>query len=171
MYKSIPLFIIGAVVSSALANSSDAAALHERTSGTNCAYGNGTTTGNVIAIGGSIANNSTTGAESVSCPVTDDDHFRKEDITTLAVHGYNSGVSISGGSSAVEVSTCVTYYGGGGGACSTPATSSGSAGNYSLTPSLTYWTSTYYADFGYIRVKLPAMGAGSSSVRGYYTAS
>ncbi|MGK3965248.1 hypothetical protein WMF38_13840 [Sorangium sp. So ce118] len=169
MYKSIPLFIIGAVVSSALATSSDAAALYERVAGTNCAYLNGNPTGALIGIAGSIFNNSTTSAENVYCPVTDDDRFRKQDIDTLAVHGYNSGVSISGGSSAVEASTCVTYYGGGGGACSTPATTSGS-GEYSLTPPLTYWTSTYYADFGYIRVKLPAKGAATSTVRGYYTA-
>ncbi|CAN98689.1 MULTISPECIES: hypothetical protein [Sorangium] len=169
MYKSIPLFIVGAVVSAALANSSDAAALHERVSGTNCAYGNGTSTGNLIAIGGAISNSSTSGAESVSCPVTDDDRFRKQDIATLNIHGYNGGISISGQSAEVDASTCVQYYGSTGGACTTPVSTSGN-GNYTLSPPLTYWTSSNYADFGYIRIKLPPKGTNASTVRGYYTA-
>ncbi|WP_437937366.1 hypothetical protein [Sorangium sp. So ce341] len=168
MHRSIPLFIIGAVVSAALVNSSDAAALHERVSGTNCSYGNGTPSGTLISIGNAIFNQSTTGAESVSCPVTDDDRFRKHDITTLNIHGYNGGISVSGGSAEVEASTCVTFFGSTGGSCSTSVNTTGN-GNYTLSPPLTFWTSAHAADFGYIRVKLPPKGSNPSSVRGYYT--
>ncbi|MGK3990846.1 hypothetical protein WME99_47810 [Sorangium sp. So ce136] len=167
MYRSIPLFIIGAVVSSALVNSSDAAALNQRVSGTNCSYGNGSTTSALISIGNAIFNQSTTSAETISCPVTDDDRFRKQDITTLNVHGYNGSTT----GVAVEASTCVVFFGATGEACSASVSSTAN-GNYTLSPPTTVWSSAHSSDFGFIRVKLPAKGgATASSVRGYYTAS
>jgi hypothetical protein len=169
MYKSIPLFIVGAVVSAALANSSDAAALHERVSGASCVYGSGGTDGNLITVGHAITNTSSTAGEAVVCPVTDDDRFRKQDISTLNIHGYNNNVTISGIVHRVEASTCVAYYGSTGGACTTPVSASGT-GNYMLSPPTTYWTSSYYADFGYILVDLPPSGSANSTLRGYYTA-
>lgn len=169
MYKSIPLFIAGAVVSAALANSSDAAALYERVSGANCAYGSGGTNGNLITVGHAIFNTSATEGEVLSCPVTDDDRFRKQDIATVNIHGYNNGLTILGVTHQVEASTCVAYYGGTGGACTTPVKTT-ATGNYTLSPPTTYWTSTNYADFGYIYIGLPPSGSGSySSIRGYYT--
>ncbi|WP_437528655.1 hypothetical protein WME79_46135 [Sorangium sp. So ce726] len=168
MYKSIPLFIIGAVASAALANASDAAALHERVSGANCVYGSGGTNSNLITVGRAIFNTSSTEGEDLSCPVTDDDRFRKQDIVTVNIHGYNSGLLISGIQHRVEASTCVAFFGGTGGACTTPVTASGT-GDYTLSPPTTHWTSANFADFGYIQVHLPPSGSPFSSVRGYFT--
>ena len=163
--KTLSLFACGAIVSSLAFSATTASALYKRESATACMIR--TDTDNAVYIGSSgVWNYSTVANQSIGCAVNDDDRFRKQDIVTLNIHGYDGSTTLP-----VEAVTCVSYWGSNGGACGSWVDSSwGGTGNYTLSPPLTYWTSNYYADFGFVYVTLPKYESSVSSFRGYFIA-
>ncbi len=114
-----------------------------------------------------LKNDSTSSSMFVLCDITDDDRFLKEQITTLNIHG-RDGSTVDSPSAMVCRSTWWTV----GGACG-PQTSSptGDVTNITLKPSLSQWTASTRADFGYIWMRLPArQGSSQSSLNGFFTA-
>ncbi|MCI0667405.1 MAG: hypothetical protein L0Y43_05050 [Methylococcaceae bacterium] len=97
------------------------------------------------------------------CAVSDDDRFLKQNITTLNVHGFDGHTSLRAGAMACRSLWSVT-----GGSCGSMAQSATFQENYTLRPSLSQWTSST-ADFGYLWVRIPRLGAAMSSLRGYFT--
>lgn len=112
-----------------------------------------------------VNNNSSTSTVYLVCPVDDDNTTPKQNIVSLNIHGYDGSTSGS-----VEAKTCVAYWDSNGGTCASPSGSNASGtGNYALSPSLSRFTSTYAADFGYVNVILPSMdGSSRSTMRGIF---
>ena len=113
-----------------------------------------------------LYNNSTTSEMVALCAVSDTDRFLKQNITTLNIHGWDGHDSLR-----VEAMACRSRWSTTGGGCSPIVRSATGRQHFTLKPSLSQWTSSTYADFGYIWVRIPRKhsNGGISSLRGYYT--
>ena len=115
-------------------------------------------------LGYEVRNVSKTNHMRVYCPIGDTDSFKKQNITTLNVHGESATPA------GVAAQTCVTYWYTNGGVCG-PYTSASGHQHYTLQPSRIVWNSNHEANFGYLSILIYA-GDGimnNSSFRGYYT--
>lgn len=113
-----------------------------------------------------VNNNSSTSTVYLVCPVDDDDTTPKQNFAEVKVHGHDGNGTAAG---SVEAKTCVAYWDSNGGTCATPSNSSATGtGSYSLSPSLSKFTSDYSSDFGYVNVILPPMSGSRSTLRGIY---
>ncbi|MDI3290311.1 hypothetical protein [Polyangium sp. 15x6] len=158
--KTVWLFAVGAMFASVAVGASNAEALHKRESAMAC-FARGTTDSWTSSAG--LSNYSTTDNLTINCAVNDDDRFKKEDVATLNMHGYNGNSSTP-----IYAVACVSYYASNGGACGASSSAAG-VGNYTLSPARTYWTSTYASDFGFVQLTLGTIsGSSASSFRGFY---
>ena len=104
------------------------------------------------------------------CAVSDTDRFLKQNVNTLNVHGLDnhSGVTAS-------AMACRSLYYTTGGSCGAMDSSSKYGanyyGNFTLTPSLSQWSSATTYDFGYVYLRIPKIESGiyKSNFRGYFT--
>ena len=134
-----------------------------RTHATDCT----TIGGTVMDVNWAIHNDSSTQSMVILCAVSDTDRFLKENITTLNLHGYDDHTGVG-----AQAMACRSLWSATGGSCGSMAiTSNPFLGNFTLSPSLSQWTSATRADFGYIFLRIPQKQgtAYRSSFRGYYT--
>ncbi|MDD9937287.1 MAG: hypothetical protein OXT09_27000 [Myxococcales bacterium] len=94
------------------------------------------------------------------CPVPDFNSERKENHSTLNVHVYKAAAGGTTGYSRA----CVTRWDSNGGACGTTDYMGTWAGNQTLRPSRSQWSSGNRGDFGYVYNLL----VGGDRLRGYY---
>jgi hypothetical protein len=153
------VFVASAMVGAALGTATPANAWWTRTSAAAC-YSDkaSTTTVGMINVSSSTAN--------VYCPANDTSDTAKYTATTLNIHGYDGHNSKQAAAAA-----CVHYWASNGGACGANSYSGTSfVGNFVLTPTLEYWSSSYAGDFGYIYATLPPNSVYASTVRGIFIA-
>jgi hypothetical protein len=118
--------------------------------------------GKHYSVSNNVLENSSITPMFVYCPIADTDAFRKLNIKTLNVHGYN-GHSVG----ATSALACVTRWQTIGESCGSAASASG-VRDYTLTPDLSAWKNNY-ADFGFLLVVIPPDDGQRSHLRGYYT--
>jgi hypothetical protein len=121
--------------------------------------------GTLVDTGFAFFNDSTTQVMALLCAVSDTDRFLKQNVTQLNVHGLDGHSSMNAGAM-----VCRSFFHTTGGSCG-PAHQSSGVQDYTLQPSLSQWTSSTTADFGYLYVTIPPRQGTSnrSSFRGYYT--
>lgn len=124
--------------------------------------------GTVLDTNYSIHNDSGTQDMVFLCAVSDTDRFLKENVNTLNIHGLDNHSAATASAMA-----CRSLWATSGGSCGAMAsTGSASFGDFTLSPSLSQWSSATTADFGYVYLRIPSKQSGiwRSNFRGYYTA-
>lgn len=163
MLNSVKLFTISFcfILVSGLALSANAK--WTRTHSSDCT----TIGGQVVDINYSIHNYHSTQDMVFNCAVSDTDRFLKQNVTTLNIHGLDN----HSGDNASAMACRSLWYTTGGSCGAMASTGVSYFGNFTLSPSLSQWSSGTVADFGYIYLRIPNVESGiwRSNFRGYYT--
>jgi len=149
------------VVAGVLASAAPALAKDYRHNGSECELTYASDVSSQILQGGEVANDSTTDAMELTCPVHSSDYLRQQSINTANVHGYSGQAQSQDTTKWALAQACVKFYGSFGGNCGTLVAKNGS-GFFTLQPGLTAWK-TYTADFAYYTVRLPSKVGGTRS--------
>lgn len=166
--RSLSLVAAGALVGTLTYLPVRAEAKHSRVHASGCMPANSNTSYSTLMWGSLNSQGPGNGQVQASgsafiCPINDDYLFSKGQIDTLNVHGWESDTS-----NPARAMACRTSWWGGYGYCGAwDQTSYSGTGSFALSPSLTRWASSFYADFGYIFVSLPP---GGGALSGYYIA-
>lgn len=157
-------FVVSAIVSYATLSARDADATTRYFHAGECTASNL----NNITYSNGQAENGSTGAVNLVCPVLYGTDFSVTSTSTVKVNGYehSQNTCLFGD---VTMQTCRTYQGGGGGACGTAANPSSCAATFSVTVSANGWPSGSNGDFYYVYVQLGGVSNGQDDVLfGYY---
>jgi hypothetical protein len=111
---------------------------------------------------GAIGNGSSSAIRLV-CPILDDSHLPKDQISTIYVDAFDGSAS-----AALDARACVSFWSSVGGSCG-PASASSTSGTgmITLAPSSSVWAG-FITDYGYLVINLPPIsGSSVSAVKGY----